>query len=1572
MASRETTGARPGEHAGRLEYKESPSLALPRRPSVASTSSSASKIPSHKHSFFSRNKSSTSSRTEAGHTKSMNKMSSARTVEILQGSVNKTSSRTEPSLETRPYASHSMGLGIMAVSPFGSSNLTIAGKSQRKVLRRKASSNDQRAEYARTESTVSSYEPARRYDTVSSPGGFKDPFSGAVLGVALPAVSSSTLYLPGTSMGVGQPAHATSSSRMASFNPRGTPRLLSTQNLPPPTPSFVHSSGSSTRRSESPGSFSRTSTPTSMSSHSPGIPLPAKSPIRTRQVSPTRSRPPVTRRRVNILHESDASVSRKQGLAPLRESGTSSSSSSTVKGPERVEVTPMLPVACRYSPSPSSHHRRLSSKTEQYQTEQERPEHRSNARASSDRLTDVFDLPETAKASRLTTLVTSLPNRSGGPPPRPSREGTPKLDDATGPSPVIQSNLSRLITTGHKRRESAEKALLNRDGRSEASHMLGRSSSVSSTSAKPSRLPSPKLLIGGSSRPRPLAEALRTRDVPLLEVNTSGGRIKEPSPSSTVSSKPSPRFGLFTRRTKSPLEATPIEGGERTAKKGPAAGTGHEGYGKYAKRGRSGSVSTSTSRGRSTSTGGTSNSVARTPTSRKSSVTSRGEPEMDDFLLERLAPVIISGGGVISENRNDSAEIYRTTSEESSAGKAFREGLHTSHPAALTESELPRSEPASGSKESKFVRRGSKILADGSKFLSPVTRQRENSNVEPPRRPTLATRRSLHRSQLFKEAEPMKIPAPIKTGGLEHKPTVDSYDTMMTAALRTDSAQILSTDISDGREGNWLKSKKTEKRARSPRKWNFFQRANAIPKKDGGSKPLNQDDNIKEVPVTVARLPESRSIAHYALLDSNEQDESDSAGNWVSDYTPQTRQTDTSQANRRIEADMHRQEQKYSMLLPSPPGFPTEFAINRGPSSPLVFPRQPEIALPPPTESPSSFREFTETPIKAREPRLQQVGRIPRVVSKRDRLHRPAPQSFSRPFTRAPAVSVHAPALVTDKKDSNQVERSILGVQTERIPPHPWGGQDSAQPASAPVDASDKFTLPSGEDFLAFPARKGSEISGSSSSGILSFSATPVITSQSVVTPIEDEVWREYDELLDNVQYSGPIQKMIPPPMSGKSKTDQFVPAPLLIRKDSSATGSTKDSREEPHVAERVGPTTVLPTPPRMSSVLSPLQSAELIATPLSFSDFFAGYGDRNRVSTTDKRQSGSSGSRYSSRSMFSVAESRLSDDNGNRKRNTEIMAVKTETTPGTQSNLRFSALMTSRWLSFGRVLFSPAHTEIQSNRQDRVLVLDGLGNDDWSFYCALTYPNATVYNLSPFQDTSNTPPRKQEIGGYQSPSNHRQIYHNSIAHPFPFPKGFFTAAVFRFPIASTETTCFNAISECKRVLRPGGFLEMSILDIDMVNMGDRARRAVRTLKLKMQSMEPDISLKPASDNIQKMLGRRGFENLNRCMVNVPIAGHISTSRAGSFDERDMSLGDMLKDSSQQGDEGITKMVAKVGRWWYSRCYETGVLPDGEKEKSIWADKLLLKECEKRETGLKLLICYAQKPSTPKRRTVSM
>jgi hypothetical protein len=201
---------------------------------------------------------------------------------------------------------------------------------------------------------------------------------------------------------------------------------------------------------------------------------------------------------------------------------------------------------------------------------------------------------------------------------------------------------------------------------------------------------------------------------------------------------------------------------------------------------------------------------------------------------------------------------------------------------------------------------------------------------------------------------------------------------------------------------------------------------------------------------------------------------------------------------------------------------------------------------------------------------------------------------------------------------------------------------------------------------------------------------------------------------------------------------------------------------------------------------------------------------------------------------------------------------------------------------------------------------------------------------------------------------------------------------VLRFPPAGSDAVLRNLIGESKRVLKPGGYLEMSILDLDMMNMGNRARRAVRGLKVKISVAAPETSLASAADTVLRMIGKKGFQEIKSCKVGIPVAtvvsARASTQGEGQTpqEERDVSLADMMKDDSSVGDAGITKMVARVGRWWYLRCYENAVLPEGDTSRSIFADAALLRECEKWSTSFKLLVCYAQKPVLPRRRTNSV
>lgn len=276
----------------------------------------------------------------------------------------------------------------------------------------------------------------------------------------------------------------------------------------------------------------------------------------------------------------------------------------------------------------------------------------------------------------------------------------------------------------------------------------------------------------------------------------------------------------------------------------------------------------------------------------------------------------------------------------------------------------------------------------------------------------------------------------------------------------------------------------------------------------------------------------------------------------------------------------------------------------------------------------------------------------------------------------------------------------------------------------------------------------------------------------------------------------------------------------------------------------------------------------------------------------------------------------------------------------------------------------------------------------EWSYYCALSYPSCQFYHLGP----------EPSVSGNDAVANYRHIPHASLSTPFPFPRGFFSGIVLRFPRVTSDDGYQSCMSEVKRTLRSGGYLEMSTIDIDLMNMGSKARKAIKDLKVQLHQRDESLSLWNQGDAFLKLLGRRGFESIQRCVVALPAAGRAyksqdstrsSSSRPGSEAHtmclHDMDkevegpgLADLLRNSSQdsQLDEQITKTVAKVGRWWYSTCYEEMVADTkstaAEGQSSLWATPGLTREMERHGTCLRLLICYAQKPDCSKRRTASV
>ncbi|KAF9698730.1 hypothetical protein EKO04_003251 [Ascochyta lentis] len=1403
--------------------------------------------------------------------------------------------------------------------------------------------------------SMSSQEGAQQGEGI--PGGYKDPFSESVFGISLPPSSSTILA-------------------------RSESELESPQNglydydvgpldvLPIPTPHYAVSATPSTRYADSPGAFSISSTATSMTSYSPATAL-SKPTHRVRQVSPLESRPPVRRHRA----PEEPSIRTAHGLSTVRESSTSSSSASTVGDLARknLPVVPQSPPVVK--PTPTVH--------------------------TKPRVQPVPELAHLADPSPVSPPSLHRPSR-------PSRDGTPEILGLRDPSPIIQSNMNS-FPTAHRRTSSTD-------------------SKFGSISAARSRMGAPSKLSARNPSPVP------TSTTPLVSTNLRRGTTPDnqkerdarrsstlPAPAPAPSANKTSKFGFFTRRTKTDPAPHASKSESKLARKGPAAGTGHEGYGKHASRGRS-SSSIGASIGRSASAGTTSESLTQTPSTRKSSMTSTTSGEMDDFFLNRLTPVILRGAGSSSELTRSPEPMHSSSSLDVSSRPRQVMG-NTTSVTSDSGQEKPRSKllpsampntARSGSPAKKMLRRPSESDDDTKRsFL-----------------PSLASRRT-SRTVKLTEGPPGR---------------------RSTSKSRKDSANDESTWLRSSRKNKADKEKERPK----PSKWNFFSRAHATPRVET---PAVQETT------TASPGPNSRSVAHYALMDAQsglnlediEQLMKEAGGN-----------TDTESVL--SDNDSVRKERMHSMLLPPKPILPA-FAPPSRPASPKVVLRsespqryvnltvdtdvqpvpepsprhsqagtifdlsppsspftlqpllQDEVTpkiVPAPADASESFERakpsFESLPPPSLPPasppprpsRLPQVGRIPQVVSSRGKPRRPSSRSFSRPFATDQPRPTALPRTSFD---------SIGSVVATAGPAEPFPilqGLGALSHGSAIATISPFSDESQQSEFFKFPPRKDSEVSYSSSSGVWSFA--PVAGTAVVPAPeaplSDDELWNEYDDLLDQVvSPGGTIRK------TARSEHPSLEPLPLNTKNScvSILSGTSEKRASAPSVHLR------------RSRLLAALH-AQSPTSSMALSDVINDYGER-KLSVVDSTTGRLSLPLSPSLSTFSSqrrstrtslpASLPLADrhskatiaSNSEKDRDTAVMSRYRDTRRmdiaeaqafghASMADLRFGALMTSKWLSFGRVLFSPVHFQLKDVTQDRVLVIDGLGKD-WSYYCALTYSDAAVYDLGPAPSSSASADRTSGL------PNHRHIRHSSPSNALPYPSNFFACVVLRFPSAQPSSVHNFLLSEAKRVLRPGGFLEFSVLDLDLVNMGNRARRAVRQLKMDIHRVDETISLRNISDEIIASLGRKRFVECKSCVVGVPVAGNLPTpndvnhpmrknstassrKRAGSnlqppkMPKPEPSFSDLLNTStpSESTDKGIAEKVARVGRWWYSRCYESIVLPNGEGpdggppsdmlRHSIWRDDNLISECEELGTSFRLLIGYAQKPEVGVRRTVSV
>lgn len=1220
----------------------------------------------------------------------------------------------------------------------------------------------------------------------------------------------------------------------------------------------------------------------------------------------------------------------------VRESVNSSSSASTVREATLREQRQQRLLASR-APSPPP--RISSDKFKKTRDPETAPTRRTSHVPSK-------SVPVIPSAARVTNNARQVGEASGAPTPRPtppmrpSREGTPDLHSQVGlPVPVVHSNLSS-TQLSERRRSLNPPTNTATSSRSNTPLQGDRPQLSSATRIGREATPAPQ---GGGPGPSAQTAKPDPRKPP---------RTPSPSVSSTFKS----RFPLFSRKNKSISEAPPANASEkkdRPARKGPAAGTGHEGYGRLGHvRRRSGSMT---------------NNPRAIPGTMSSQESLASSQSVDPFLAERMSPVVIAGGEII-ENRNVSFDASRTGSEQNlalprpSIGSRNNSGLslssqedrNTLWPSAMPH--IPTSGPSMGPR-----RPSESSDSDGLHM-----------------KPTLALRRSIQRLQNADQGN-MRLPQPIVIRSGVTTPSMNSHDTSilsddslydprrMQAPAKIDTAHP--------------PPKKLLKKPKSPRKWNLFGRSTTHP-------PSKTKESEKPKPVAALVGGQKKSVAFYTMMDASEQEE----------VLPDVKQvlreahvpTLPSPAQQAPNQELHpalRDQPRPDRVKPVQAKAPrAPQASKTVPAAvPKVEPRRPS-APPTRTTPATTTTAATSKPPTTRSNRLPQVGRIPKVASSR-----PEPnKSFSRPFNRNSIQQQPPPPPPEAKKSAAEFvakgpspPQSLSSASESKTEEPKTVVKEDNEPSSAyrlsrdvPSEASR-----SQNEFLSFPPRKDSEgtsTTSSSCSGLLSYSdATAVIPGPNAPLA-EDEVWDEYNDLVGE-------DALKVPPSAGSSQGKPFHlemwGRRLATDKNTQLESPTIDAYVESDCETEFEAEAQEEPAPMSSSGYSSGLTAKIDETlesiggqtaSFSMSDFVSGYGDRNNSlnsqSQLQRTSTASSQKARVIRDSHASGSSQGSDDNS---------AV-------SQVNIRVGSMTVSKWLTFGHVLFSPVRDELipmtGSLKRHSILVIDGLGNDDWSFYAAETYPAATFFNLSP-RSPLPTESQGDSSGAPLSPPNHHQIQYKSHMDRFPFGSQSFTSVVYRFPSAVPESHYRNIVSEARRVLKPGGYMELSILDIDLNNMGNRGRRAVRQLKERAHIRSPNVSLASSSDLLLRLLGRKGFTDIKTCRLGVPVASALApseSSASGSSSSRNgtrsgstrsssgkakrdtRSLAEIISDDGPIADESITKMVAKVGRWWYDRCYESVAPAPGGR--SMWNDPALLAECEEWRTTLKLMVCHARMP----------
>ncbi|KAL7274298.1 hypothetical protein RUND412_002806 [Rhizina undulata] len=359
-------------------------------------------------------------------------------------------------------------------------------------------------------------------------------------------------------------------------------------------------------------------------------------------------------------------------------------------------------------------------------------------------------------------------------------------------------------------------------------------------------------------------------------------------------------------------------------------------------------------------------------------------------------------------------------------------------------------------------------------------------------------------------------------------------------------------------------------------------------------------------------------------------------------------------------------------------------------------------------------------------------------------------------------------------------------------------------------------------------------------------------------------------------------------------------------------------------------------------------------------------------------------------------------------------------------------ALMAVKWMNFGKTLSSPAHeillaasakrltrratikqnsrathtlgastpkVETPDGERRRVLDLSGLPVADWGWLCAYDYPKAKVYTVTVREQKrqkaaetpeGETPKTEKTEQKHLGPKNHR---HLTVANlwKLPFPENHFDVVSARTLYTALKSSALSkspnrmldeydrCLEECLRVLKPGGYLEFTLLDNDIINAGPLGTELSERFAAELHAAGYDPS--PTKRWVSR-LNKAGFGEIKRSWLFIPMAPPAPKPKvpskndflATTHESQDL---DMVKEEVRRKMEawedlgvqkGSLENVAPITGFFGSWIWEKWMLKIKEGKNFNYAEGVVdaigsvLDEGRENNSGWRCLVGWARKP----------